>query len=283
MGNEKEGYMMKIKHYLYNAFLIQSGDKKIAIDPGALFFYFFRLTTLIPKSEWEDVTHILVTHGDIDHYWYADMVAEISNAPIICNATMVQEIDGKPKLLGPRDKGVVFNTLVKKLHTVSVDETIEVDGISITGIKTTHGALTFRFGPFSKTLTPGPNERIGWGSIGFAIKVEGKSIINLGDTLLNKEAWKKLKSPDILMIPIGGKTVYNTMDEKEALEAIKIIKPKLVIPCHYNCPALFSQKYNHADEQWFKREVEKLGIHCQIMYSGDEIEVGVDEKDHSMS
>jgi L-ascorbate metabolism protein UlaG (beta-lactamase superfamily) len=32
------GRIMKIKFYGYNAFLIESGDKKIAIDPGALFF-----------------------------------------------------------------------------------------------------------------------------------------------------------------------------------------------------------------------------------------------------
>ena len=25
---------MKIKHYLYNTFIIESGNKKIAIDPG---------------------------------------------------------------------------------------------------------------------------------------------------------------------------------------------------------------------------------------------------------
>jgi len=29
---------MKITHYLYNTFVIESGEKKIAIDPGALFF-----------------------------------------------------------------------------------------------------------------------------------------------------------------------------------------------------------------------------------------------------
>jgi hypothetical protein len=46
---------MKITHDLYNTFLVESGDKKIAIDPGALFLYFFRLTTLIPKSEWKDI------------------------------------------------------------------------------------------------------------------------------------------------------------------------------------------------------------------------------------
>ena len=49
---------MKIKHYLYNAFLVEDGDKKIAIDPGGLFLYYFRLTTLIPKSEWAGVTSL---------------------------------------------------------------------------------------------------------------------------------------------------------------------------------------------------------------------------------
>lgn len=51
------------------------------------------------------------------------------------------------------------------------------------------------------------------------------------------------------------------------------MRPKLVIPCHYNCPAFFSRKYNPADDKWFKNEVEKMGIACSIMKSGDEIYV----------
>ena len=42
------------------------------------------------------------------------------------------------------------------------------------------------------------------------------------------------------MIPIGGKAIHNTMDENEALEAVDIMQPLLVIPCHYNCPAFFT-------------------------------------------
>jgi hypothetical protein len=72
---------------------------------------------------------------------------------------MVRNIHGKPLMLGPRDKGLAFTTSIKKLHTISVDETIQVDGLSVTGIKATHGPLTFKFGPFSKTVRPGPEER----------------------------------------------------------------------------------------------------------------------------
>jgi L-ascorbate metabolism protein UlaG (beta-lactamase superfamily) len=262
---------MKITYYLYNTFIIESGDKKIVIDPGALFFYFFRFTSLIPKTKWKDITHIFVTHGDPDHYWYADQVAKSSSAPIIFNKSMVKRINGKNFMLGPRERGLSFKTPIEKFKTLSAGETIKIDKIEITGIKTIHGPLKFHFGPFSKTLHPGPKERIGWGAIGFKIKLNGKTLVNLGDSLLRKKDWIKIKNPDILMIPIGGKKTQNTMDEKEALEAVKIMKPKLVIPCHYNCPALFSKKYNPSDDKWFKKEIEKLGIVCKVLYKGDSL------------
>ena len=262
---------MRIKHYLYNAFTIESGKVKIAIDPGAKFLYFLRLTTLIPKSEWNDITHIFVTHGDIDHYWHANRVAEASNAKVVCNKTMVKEISGKTQMLGPRSKGLAFTAPMKKLCTISVDETILLDGMSITGIKATHGALTLRFGPFSKTIRPGPEERIGWGAIGFQVKLDGKTVVNLGDTLLHEKEWREIKNPDVLMLPIGGRTVHNTMDEQEALKAVRSISPKLVIPCHYNCPAFFSKNYSPADDNMFKQEVGRMGMECAIMKYGDEI------------
>ena len=73
------------------------------------------------------------------------------------------------------------------------------------------------------------------------------------------------------MIPIGGRTIPSTMNEEEALQAVSIIKPKLVIPCHYSDPGLFSKYYNPADDKMFKREVEKMGIKCNIIKCGDEI------------
>ncbi len=239
---------MKITYYLYNAFIIEWDDKKIAIDPGALFAYWFSFASLIPKREWEDITQILVTHGDPDHYVYADKVMEFSGAPVILNKTMVKEVDGKPLMLGPRSKGMSFDTPVSNYHTLSVDETIEVDGMQIKGVKATHGPLTVKLGPFKKTKDPVKNERVGWGSLGFEINYKGKTIVNLGDSLLEAEEWKNIKNPNVLMIPIGGKELDNTMDEYEALEAIKIIQPEVVIPMHYDLPILFTKHYASVDE-----------------------------------
>lgn len=264
---------MKITFYGYNTFLIESGNKKIAIDPGALFLYYFRLTPLIPKPIWPGVTHILVTHGDPDHYWHMDRVAKASNAKIVCNKTMVKKINGNSLMLGARSKGLAFTMPMQNLFPISVDETIQLDGMSVTGLKATHGPLTIKVGPFSKTVTPGPEERIGWGAIGYNIQIGGKTIVNLGDTLLHMDEWKTLKNPDVLMIPIGGKAIHNTMDEEEALQVVQMMRPNLVVPCHYNCPALFSRKYNPADEMMFKRKAEQAGTPCALLSTGQSMDI----------
>ena len=73
------------------------------------------------------------------------------------------------------------------------------------------------------------------------------------------------------MIPIGGRVIKNTMGEKYALEAVSLLEPKKVIPCHYNGDFLWQRNINPADDELFKREVEKMGIECIVMKSGNEI------------
>ncbi|WP_144962885.1 MBL fold metallo-hydrolase [Gillisia sp. Hel_I_86] len=164
---------------------------------------------------------MFVTHGDPDHYWYIDKVSAVSNAPVICNKSMVENVKDKTLMLGPRNKGLAFTTPLEKLYTISVGETIQLDGVLITGIKKTHGQLLLKLGPFSKTLKPGPKKRIGWGAIGFNIELDGKTVVNLGDILLQAREWQSIKNPDVLMIPIGGQTVHNTMGVQEALQTVK--------------------------------------------------------------
>ncbi len=85
---------MKIKHYLYNTFLIEEGQTKIAVDPGQN-LWLFELRSLIPKSEWNAITHILITHADPDHHWQSDRVAEASNAHVICGEGLTKIEKGK--------------------------------------------------------------------------------------------------------------------------------------------------------------------------------------------
>ena len=98
-----------------------------------------------------------------------------------------------------------------------------------------------------------------------------KTIVNLGDTVL-QEGLEDLH-PDVLMIPIGGREIPNTVDEREALNVVRLMQPKLVLPMHYNNDFLWKRNFNPADDAMFQREVEKMGIECVIMKYGDEIHV----------
>ena len=230
----------------------------------------FKLGSLIPKLEWSSITHILVTHGDPDHYWNADRVAEVSKAPVVCGKELVKQVGSETLLLAPRGRGVQYPTHLEKVYPLDVGEAVTLDSVKIEGLRTVHGPIVIKLLGLRFEQKPGPGERVGLGSIGFKIIVDNKVIVNLGDSLLQKE-WEGLK-PDLLMIPIGGlgRNVW-TMDVTEALEAVKIMSPKKVVPCHYNASFLWIRNAAPADDQLFKSEVEKMGIECILMKCGDEI------------
>lgn len=68
---------------------------------------------------------------------------------------------------------------------------------------------------------------------GLVIEIGGKVIYQLGDTgLFSDLALIKRRSPvDVALVPIGG---HYTMDPDDAAEAVRLVEPKTVIPCHYN-------------------------------------------------
>lgn len=290
---------MKITHYLYNAFVIESWDNKIAIDPWR-HIYFLNLNSIIPKTEWDWITHIFVTHWDPDHYDYALSMARKTGAKVFCGGELISDF---------------LSQGINNVFKIDIGKTLDLKDLKVKGLKARHGALSAKFWEGfaeinnflqenfqskqqifigSKKILekieglPSHNHgtiKLFWwwirlekdaipfarGSIGFKITIWDKTVVNLGDTLLQKD-WVDLK-PDVLMIPIGGSKIHNTMDEKEALDAVKIIKPRLVIPCHYNCPFILIKNANPANDKKFKMDVEKLGIECMIMWNWESIQI----------
>lgn len=290
---------MKISHFLYNAFLIEDNDTKIAIDPGKN-LWIGKLNSLIPETEWDDVTHVLSTHGDPDHFDFAVALTKKANAIAVCGDALAEDFEKEN---------------IKQVHKLSVGQTIQSGDVTFEGLVAEHGPLPVKlfFGLIhmlnevaqgdhgGKKIFLGPlkiletreamrvysrgtiklifglitlvKENIDFarGSMGFKITIGNKTIVNLGDTIFKQE-WGQLK-PDVLMIPIGGKEIKNTMDEAEALKVIDLMKPKTVIPCHYSCDFLWRRNINPADDEMFKRRVEEKGIQCHIMKYGDTIDI----------
>ena len=136
-ARQEGGHDIRIRHFRYNAFVIEDSGIKIAVDPGQN-LWLFDLRSLIPKEEWETVTHVLVTHGDPDHYWQADRVALKANAPLIVNKSMVREVDDESHILAPRRGGLRYVPYKGRLQPVDVGDSIELDGVHFEAIAAQH-------------------------------------------------------------------------------------------------------------------------------------------------
>lgn len=133
-----------------------------------------------------------------------------------------------------------------------------------------HGPIEIPILGLKLRAQPGPGERVGLGATGFEISIGDKSLLNLGDSLLQRD-WAGLR-PDVLMLPIGGRGNGTwTMDVAETVEAVRLIAPRKVIPCHYNVPFLWIRNIAAADDSEFKQKAEQLGVKCHILGRGDSI------------
>jgi len=72
----------------------------------------------------------------------------------------------------------------------------------------------------------------------YIIRTEGINICHMGDfgqSVLEDDQLDEIGEIDILMIPVGGKY---TIDAKQAVDVIRKIEPKIIIPMHYKIAGL---------------------------------------------
>lgn len=114
---------------------------------------------------------------------------------------------------------------VKEAVGFNVGGTVNVRGISITMVQAFHTS-----GKGAPT--------------GFVIRGEGKSVYHAGDTGIfgDMKLIGEIYKPDVALLPIGD---YYTMGALQASEAVKLIRPKIVVPMHYMTFPVLSQS---ADE-----------------------------------
>jgi len=100
---------------------------------------------------------------------------------------------------------------------------------------------------------------------GFLLEIEGKKIYFAGDTGLTAEMSLLAEDEiDVALLPIGDRF---TMGPKDAVRAVSMIRPKKVIPMHYNTMPAIEQ-----DPQRFKEMTEReTGTECIILAVGESL------------
>jgi len=103
---------------------------------------------------------------------------------------------------------------------------------------------------------------------GFLVRIDGKLVYHAGDTALiaDMELLGRLYEIDVALLPIGDNF---TMGPADAVEAVKMIKPRVVIPIHYNTWDLIAQ-----DPQAFCDRVKaETQSQCVVLEVGESYQV----------
>jgi L-ascorbate metabolism protein UlaG (beta-lactamase superfamily) len=98
----------------------------------------------------------------------------------------------------------------------------EVAGVSVIGVPTFHDA--------DKGATHGRNTV-------YLIEIDDMRVCHLGDLghKLDDAEAEAIASPDVLLVPVGGRTAMNAA---QAAEVVRQLEPRYVVPMHYAIPGL---------------------------------------------
>lgn len=222
--------MINLRFFGHSCFLLKSGADAILFDP----FLKDNPFKIIDPDEIQ-CNYILVSHGHFDHLGDAVAIAKRTGATVISTA----EIAG---LCG----GHGCNN-----HAMHVG-----------------GKHNFDFGFVRLTLAFHGAGVPGGHACGFIVNFHGKTVYFAGDTGLFSDMalLGRLEKIDYALLPIGDNF---TMGPSDAAEAVGLLKPKTVIPMHYNTWPLIAQSPDD-----FKQAVEqRFSIPVTIMNPGDELEL----------
>ncbi|HHV23849.1 MAG: metal-dependent hydrolase [Methanosarcina sp.] len=227
---------VKITWLGHSAFLLEA-EKKVLIDP------FISGNPIAPCSPEElDPDIIAVTHGHRDHL--GDTVEIGKRAE--CRIFSIHEVANYIK-----SKGVFAEGMNK-------GGTVNVEGISLTMTEALH----------SSSIDASGFSFDGGSPAGYVIQIGGHTIYHAGDTTIfgDMQLISELYEPEVALLPIGDRF---TMGIKEATKAVEFIRPKIVIPMHYNTFDIISQ-----DPLEFKQAVEsKTDTKVIIKKPGESIEL----------
>lgn len=193
---------MKLQFIGHATFYFETEKVKALIDP----FINGNPAAKITSADIKNLTHIFVTHGHADHLGDTIELAKKFKALVITNAEIAGYLSQ-------------FDILTHPMH-IGGRKTFDFGSVKMT--PALHGSSI-------KTPTGLIN---GGNPGGFVIDIDGIKIYHAGDTGLTMDM-KLLEEEniDLAMLPIGGNY---TMDIRDAIRAVDFIKPKAVVPMHYD-------------------------------------------------
>ncbi|ENN95625.1 beta-lactamase domain protein [Methanocaldococcus villosus KIN24-T80] len=186
----------------------------------------------------EGVDVIAVTHGHSDHLGNAETLSKSYNVPVVA----IYEIACYLAERGVNAEGM------------NIGGSIKINGAKLTMVKAEHSS------DINLNVSGGV-------AAGYIVN---DRVYHTGDTGLfgDMELIGELYSPEVVLLPIGGRY---TMGIEEALTALELIYPEVVIPMHYNT---FPQiQVTEEELKAFVKGAESLGVEVIIPEIGEPLDL----------
>jgi len=214
--------------------ILDIGGKQVVVDP---FFTSNPATDISADSVAADF--ILVSHGHFDHVEDLVAMAKRTGAKVITNFEIGSWVMGQG---------------IENVHQQHLG-----------------GGFNHEFGYVKLTIAHHgsglPDGSYGGNPAGFLITAEGKKIYLACDTgLFETMKLYGEEGIDLFVVPIGDNF---TMGPDDALRAVKLVKPKVAVPCHYNTWPPIAQDA----DAWAKRVEAKTSTKVRVLQPGESLEL----------
>lgn len=189
---------VKYTYVGHGTHMLDIDGKKVLIDP----FFTSNPSTEVPADSVE-VDAILVSHGHFDHVEDLVSIAKRTGAKVISN--------------------------------FEIAAWVQKQGVENAHGQHLGGGFMHEFGHVKLTIAHHgsglPDGSYGGNPAGLLITAGGKKMYFACDTALFMDMQLYAGDIDLFVVPIGDNF---TMGPADALQAVKWVKPKMVVPCHYN-------------------------------------------------
>lgn len=224
--------MPRITFLGHSAFLVEGGGKSVLLDP---------FLTGNPKApiaaDAVSCDYIALTHAHGDHFGDTLDIAKRTGATVIANFEIANYCEARDV----------------KVHAMHLG-----------------GAYDFDFGRVKLTVahhgSSFPDGTYGGDPGGVLLTMDGKKILHVGDTALTHDlSYAGDEGLDVAFVPIGDNF---TMGPDDALRSLELLRPKRVVPCHYDTWPPIEQ-----DAAGWAKRCEAKGVPATVLAPGASLEV----------
>jgi L-ascorbate metabolism protein UlaG (beta-lactamase superfamily) len=209
--------------------ITSANGKKILIDP----WFDGNPACPVPLADVKESDYIVVTHDHFDHIGNAVDIVQKTNAVVVGIVELMAKLQA--------EMGVAPERIVNGGYGMNIGGTVELDGIKFTLTQAFHSCSVGQ-------------------PCGMIIRLEnGKTIYHAGDTgiFATMEIFGRMYKLDLALLPVGS---CFTMDPLQAATALTLLKPKAVIPMHYQSFPILEQ-----DTAGFEKLAKKFAPKVKVI------------------